>query len=125
MIQNADNIARMAHTAAAQQKQCMDTINTMQAEYSRSCERISHAIDEALTALTRLVAEELFKLMAKNGFDPSKLTPDRYMSAREASIMIGMPLHTLYKKVAEIPHTKKGKRLVFSESSLRQYIENM
>lgn len=54
MKQNIDNITRLAGVASAQQKQAMDTISVMQADYSRRCERISHAIDDALAALNAI-----------------------------------------------------------------------
>lgn len=72
-----------------------------------------------------MVAEELFKLFKKDGFDPQQLTPERYMGAKEAAAMLGIPLHTLYKKVGQIPHMKNGRRHVFKESALRLYMEGL
>ena len=65
----------------------------------------------------RMIAEELFALMQKE-----KAVPERYLNAKEAAELLGMPLGTLYHKVGGIPHTKVGKRLRFTESSLRKYM---
>lgn len=71
----------------------------------------------------RMIAEELFRLFEKNGFKPQMIAPERYLTAREAAKLLGMPLNTLYKKVAEIPHIKQGKRHVFKESALREWMD--
>lgn len=71
----------------------------------------------------RMIAEELFRLLEKNGFKPQMIAPERYLTAREAAELLGMPLNTLYKKVSEIPHVKKGKRHVFKESALREWMD--
>jgi DNA binding domain, excisionase family len=65
----------------------------------------------------RMIAEELFALMQKE-----KAVPERYLNAKEAAELLGMPLGTLYHKVGGIPHTKVGKRLRFTESTLRKYM---
>lgn len=65
----------------------------------------------------RMIAEELFALMQKE-----KAVPERYLNAKEAAELLGMPLGTLYHKVGGIPHTKVGKRLRFTESTLRRYM---
>lgn len=65
----------------------------------------------------RMIAEELFSLMKKE-----KAVPERYLNAKEAAELLGMPLGTLYHKVDGIPHTKVGKRLRFTESALRKYM---
>ena len=65
----------------------------------------------------RMIAEELFALMKKE-----EAVPERYLNAKEAAEMLGMPLGTLYHKVGGIPHTKVGKRLRFTESTLREYM---
>ncbi|MFC2812253.1 MAG: helix-turn-helix domain-containing protein [Prevotella conceptionensis] len=65
----------------------------------------------------RMIAEELFALMQRE-----KAVPERYLNAKEAAELLGMPLGTLYHKVGGIPHTKVGKRLRFTESTLRKYM---
>ena len=65
----------------------------------------------------RMIAEELFALMKRE-----KAVPERYLNAKEAAELLGMPLGTLYHKVWSIPHTKVGKRLRFTESTLRIYM---
>lgn len=68
----------------------------------------------------RMIAEEFFKLCKKNDLLPQS---DRYLNVREAAQMLGLSAKTVYNKLAEIPHTKVGGTLRFSERSLRQYIE--
>ena len=70
----------------------------------------------------KMIAEEVYKLLVKEGLNPSMMSPERYMGVKEAAEYLCMPVKTLYNKVTEIPHVKKGKRLIFSESSLRAYI---
>lgn len=71
----------------------------------------------------KMIAEELMGLFVKHGMKPTMLAPERYMNVREAAAYLSMPVSTLYKKVDEIPHVKKGRRLVFAESALREYVE--
>lgn len=70
----------------------------------------------------RLIAEELFKLFRKNGLDNQRPL-EKYIGMEEAAELLGMSKHTLYKKVQQIPHVKKGRRLVFKESTLKAYME--
>lgn len=70
-----------------------------------------------MRTLAHMVAEELAVLLKQE-----KAIPERYLSAKEAAELLGMPLGTLYHKVGGIPHTKVGKRLRFTESSLRKYM---
>lgn len=52
----------------------------------------------------RMIAEELFALMEKE-----KAVPERYLNAKEAAELLGMPLGTLYHKVDGIPHKSREK----------------
>lgn len=65
-----------------------------------------------------IIAEEFFKLCEKN-----KVFPDRYMNVNEAAEFLRLQPSTLYKKLDEVPHTKTGGTLRFSERALRKYIE--
>lgn len=64
-----------------------------------------------------MIAEELYSLLERD-----KVFEEKYLSASEAAEMLGIPLQTLYNKIETIPHTKVGKRLRFSDRSLRQYL---
>lgn len=47
---------------------------------------------------------------------------DETMTADEAAAFLGISRSTLYNKIAEIPHTKTGRKLLFSRRSLSEYI---
>jgi len=47
---------------------------------------------------------------------------DKKLSAIEAASFLGISISTLYKRVKEIPHTKFGKKLIFSSSKLNQFV---
>lgn len=49
--------------------------------------------------------------------------PSRYLNIEEAAVFINSTVGTIYHKLDEIPHSKNGKRLVFSERALVRYIE--
>ena len=66
----------------------------------------------------RIIAEELFKLL-----DREKVLPDRYLSTAEAANYLNMSVGTLYHRLDEVPHTKTGGTLRFSERALRKYVE--
>lgn len=66
-----------------------------------------------------MIAEELYALMKRD----EVASPDRYMGAAEAAAMLGWSAQTLYNRIREMPHVKNGKRLTFSEKSLKKYIE--
>ncbi|MCI7653037.1 MAG: helix-turn-helix domain-containing protein [Bacteroidales bacterium] len=61
----------------------------------------------------RLVAEELFKLIKKDG-----LLEDKVIGAEETAEILGCSTWTVYKKLSEIPHTKFGKSLRFFKSDI-------
>lgn len=48
--------------------------------------------------------------------------PPKFMGIEEASEFLGIPLNTLYSKVGSIPHSKVGKRLIFTDRGLTRWI---
>ena len=72
----------------------------------------------------KMIAEELFKLLEKAGMNAKMLTPERYMTSKEAAQMLGISRNALYQQIDRIPHVKQGRKNIFKESSLRAYIEN-
>lgn len=48
--------------------------------------------------------------------------PPKLMGVEDAAAYIGWPVQSLYKRVSEIPHSRQGKRLVFSERSLYRWM---
>lgn len=69
----------------------------------------------------KMIAEELFKLFKKNSLAQRPM--EKYIGITEAAELLGMPKNTLYKKVQQIPHVKRGRQLLFKESSLKMYME--
>lgn len=49
--------------------------------------------------------------------------PPRYLNIEEAADFVRIPLGTLRHKLDEIPHTKVGKRLVFTDRALTRYMQ--
>ena len=49
--------------------------------------------------------------------------PPKYMNIQEAAAYMRTTVGTIYQKTNEIPHTKVGRSLIFSERALSQYIE--
>ena len=69
----------------------------------------------------RQIAKAVVRELTRQGIIKEAVQPERYMTAKEAAAYMAMPIHTLYKKIDEIPHVKRG-RLVFSERSLQEYM---
>ena len=61
----------------------------------------------------RLVAEELYKIMRKEG-----LVDDKVIGAEEVAEILGCSTETIYRKSTDIPHTKVGKTLRFFKSDI-------
>lgn len=47
---------------------------------------------------------------------------DETMGVADAADYLNISPKTLYNKISEIPHTKVGKKLIFSKRSLSEYI---
>lgn len=48
--------------------------------------------------------------------------PPKLMGVEAAALYVGWPVQSLYKRVNEIPHSRQGKRLVFSERALYRWM---
>lgn len=67
---------------------------------------------------------EYFAAMLKDDDELANLLfPSKYLSIEQAAEFINSTVGTIYHKLDEIPHSKNGKRLVFSERALVRYIE--
>lgn len=64
----------------------------------------------------RMIAEELHKLMMRD--NPKA---ERLLNITEAAAFLGLAKSTIYSRLEQIPHSKIGGRLRFTESSLYQY----
>ena len=49
--------------------------------------------------------------------------PPKMMGIEEASEFAGIPVNTLYQKIGQIPHSKVGKRLVFTDRALTRWVK--
>lgn len=66
-----------------------------------------------------MIAREVCKILTHEQLQAL----EHYISTDEAARFLGISKQTLYKKLDLIPHVKRGKRLFFKRSSLKQYIE--
>jgi hypothetical protein len=48
--------------------------------------------------------------------------PPKCMGIEEAAAFTSIPIGTIYSKIDEIPHTKVGKRLVFTDRGLMRWV---
>lgn len=73
-----------------------------------------------------MIAEELHKLIKKDieSHIETLVTNalDKTLSVEEAALKLGIKPKTLYNKIKQIPHTKVGRRLIFSENRLNEYM---
>jgi excisionase family DNA binding protein len=73
-----------------------------------------------------MVAEELYKLLIKDirtiVFEAVNKSSDRLLSTKEVAELLGWSVGTVYNKSRELPHTKAGKKLIFSEAAIRDWL---
>lgn len=81
--------------------------------------------DYELQKNARLTAKYLIEAMKQDDELLDLIFPPRYLNIEEAAEMLRMPVGTIYQKVDEIPHTKVGKRLIFSDRALVRYVERV
>ena len=79
--------------------------------------------DYEINKLAKAIVKRLPELIIENPKFLDIIIPPKYMNIEEAAEFLKMPVCTIYQKVDEIPHTKNGKRLVFSDRALVQYME--
>lgn len=71
-----------------------------------------------LKSEAKWIAEELSKILEDNC-----VFQDRFYDIEGASKYLCIPKGTLYHLSKEIPHAIIGKRLIFSERALRQFVK--
>ena len=67
--------------------------------------------------LSEQLAEQVYKLLEANG-----LFRDRFMNVSEAADFLRIPTATLYCMIKMVPHKRIGRRVIFSERQLRQWV---
>lgn len=81
--------------------------------------------DKELDRIARLQAKYLAEEMMSNRVLLDMIYPPKYLDINEAAEYLRMPVKTIYMKKDEIPHSKIGKRLVFSQRDLAMYAEGL
>lgn len=79
--------------------------------------------DHELRKLAKLQAEYLVAALKEDTELLDMMFPPRCMDINEASEFTSIPIGTLYSKIAEIPHEKVGKRLVFTDRGLMRWMK--
>ena len=80
--------------------------------------------DYEMRQMAELIVAGLAERLKTDNELAERLFPSKPMSIDEASLWSGIPIGTLYQKADEIPHSKVGKRLVFTERSLMDWIKS-
>lgn len=78
--------------------------------------------DYEISKVSRETAKCLKQMLLEDDSLADALFPPRFMSIQEASVFTGIPVSTLYQKAAEIPHTKRCGRLIFSDRALTRWL---
>lgn len=73
--------------------------------------------------IAKMQAEYFAAMLKEDDELADLLYPSKYLSIEQAAEFINSTVGTIYHKLDEIPHSKNGKRLVFSERALVRYIE--
>ena len=76
-----------------------------------------------LDKLAKGVAKYLAAEMMNNKEIIDVVFPPKIMDIREAAAFLKIPVSTLYQKANSIPHTKVGKRLIFSDRNLMRWLQ--
>lgn len=79
--------------------------------------------DYEMRQMANMIAEGLAERMMTDDELLERIFPSKPMSIDEASQWSGIPVGTIYQKADEIPHSKVGKRLVFTERGLSGWIK--
>lgn len=80
--------------------------------------------DYEISKVSRETAKCLKQMLLEDDSLADALFPPRFMSIQEASEFCKIPVNTLYQKAAEIPHTKRCGRLIFSDRALTRWLTN-
>lgn len=76
-----------------------------------------------LQKLARLQSEYLVAAIKEDDELLDLMFPPRRMDIKQASEFTTIPVATLYAKINEIPHSKVGKKLVFTDRGLTRWMD--
>lgn len=79
--------------------------------------------EHEMRKIAKMQAEYFAAMIKEDDELANLLFPSKYLSIEQAAEFINSTVGTIYHKLDEIPHSKNGKRLVFSERALVRYIE--
>ena len=72
--------------------------------------------------IAKMQADFLVDALKKDDELLDLMFPPKCMGIEEAAAFTSIPVGTLYSKIDEIPHTKVGKRLVFTDRGLTRWM---
>ena len=75
-----------------------------------------------LQRLAELVANNIIQQIKKDDELLDRIFPPRLLDSAEAAAFLRIPMGSFYQIVKTIPHHKVGKRLVFSERNLANWL---
>lgn len=78
--------------------------------------------DYEISKVSRETAKCLKQMLLEDDSLADALFPPRFMSIQEASEFCKIPVNTLYQKISQIPHSKVGKKLVFTDRALTRWL---
>jgi excisionase family DNA binding protein len=73
--------------------------------------------------IAKMQASFLVEALKKDDELLDLMFPPKYMNIQEAAAYMRTTVGTIYQKTNEIPHTKVGRSLIFSERALSRYME--
>jgi hypothetical protein len=73
--------------------------------------------------MSKRTAENLAELLKTDSELLDLIYPPRLMGIEEAAKYACIPVGTLYKRTAEIPHMKVGRRIIFSDRGLIRWMK--
>ena len=79
--------------------------------------------DYEMKRIAKYQAEYLVQAIKQDDELLDLMFPPKMMGIEEASEFTGIPVNTLYQKIGQIPHSKVGKRLVFTDRALTRWIK--
>lgn len=75
-----------------------------------------------LERLADLVARNIIQQIKQDDELLERIFPSRLLDSQEAAAFLRIPMGSFYQIVKTIPHHKVGKRLVFSERNLANWL---
>ena len=79
--------------------------------------------DYEMKRIAKYQAEYLVQAIKQDDELLDLMFPPKMMGIEEASEFTGIPVNTLYQKIGQIPHSKVGKRLVFTDRALTRWVK--